>query len=190
MRSLSIILTACVAGGCASYEVDGVAALSVVQPDAPEDVTPFFDDEAGVRLAGNLSRSLITPGFVRGEGGNGLRGNINFSAATYQGNGDSELLIVSPQVGPSFRLSFAGIFAEAGATAGGAWAELSAGGDEDDEISWAARPYLRAGLVSDSFLLGIEGGYELTGLDFGFGQGGEDYENWYVGVLVGLRLSQ
>ncbi len=189
MRELLLIAVVLSLGGCASYELDGVAALSSVQSETPSDVTPFFDDEAGVRLAVNASRSLVTPGFVRGDGGNGLRGNISLSGSTYQGNGDSELTIISPQIGPSFRLSAAGLFAEAGATGGAAIATLDTEVGDDDEFSWAARPYLRAGFVGEWFLVGLEGGYEVTGLDFGFGGAGEDYENWYVGVLVGFRLS-
>lgn len=177
-------------GGCASYELDGFAGYSAVSAEAPSSAEPFFDDDAGLRLAGNASRSLLTPGFLRGEGGNGLRGNINVSGSTYTGDDDSELFILSPQIGPSFRVSAFGLFAEAGATAGGAYATLDAAGDDDSELSWAVRPYLRAGLVSDSFLFGVEGGYERTGLDFGIGGAGEDYENWYVGLIVGIRLTQ
>ena len=185
-----IVLIALPLVGCASYELDGTAAFSSVRADAPDDARPFFDDDAGLRLAANGSRSLFTPGLLRGPGGNGLRGNLNLSYSTYDGGGDSELRVVSPQIGPSFRLSAAGLFAEAGATGGAAIATLDAAGDDDTDFSWAARPYARAGLVRDLFFVGVEGGYELTGLDFGLGSAGEDYENWYVGLLVGVRLTR
>ena len=181
-----LILTA----GCASYEIDGLAGYSSVQADAPESPSPFFDDDAGVRLAVNGSRSLFTPGFVRGDGGNGLRGNVGVSGSTYTGGSDAELFVLSPQIGPSFRLSAAGLFAEAGASGGAAYATLDAEGDDDDQLSWAARPYGRVGIVRDLFFLGVEGGYELTGLDFDLDDAGEDYENWYVGVVLGLRLTR
>ncbi|MEM1010870.1 MAG: hypothetical protein AAGI46_01470 [Planctomycetota bacterium] len=185
----SLPLLVLVASGCASYELDGVAAFSSVQSEAPEDVSPFFDDEAGVRVAVNASRSIATPGLLRGSGGNGLRGNISLSGSRYDGNGDSELTIISPQIGPSFRLSAANLFAEAGATGGAAIATVDTRVGDDDEFTWAARPYLRAGVIGDWFFAGVEGGYEITGLDFGVGPAGEDYENWYVGVLVGFRLT-
>lgn len=189
-RLLCAFVFAWAAGGCASYELEGFAGYSSVQAQAPTGVSPFFDEDAGVRIAGNASRSLITPGFVRGEGGNGLRGNINLSGSTYQGNGDSELFILSPQIGPSFRLSAFGLFAEAGATAGGVYATLDTGTEDESDFSWAVRPYGRVGLVGDTFMFGLEGGYERTGLDFGLGSAGEDYENWYVGLFLGIRLSQ
>lgn len=190
MRYFLLIAITCLVGGCASYELDGLAGYSAVRADAPSGVQPFFDDDAGLRLAANGSRSLFTPGFVRAGGGNGLRGNINVSGSTYTGAGDSELYVVSPQVGPSFRLAPFGFFVEPGLTAGGAYATLDAEGDDDREFSWAVRPYVRAGIVRDFFLLGVEGGYERTGLDFGLGSAGEDYENWYVGLVVGIRLTQ
>jgi len=192
MRLALIPAVALLLGGCASYELDGFVGASTVQSDTPEGVTPFFDDEAGFRVAGNASRSLFTPGFLRGGGGNGLRGNVNLSYARYDGNGDSELSYVSPQIGPSFRLSAFNVFAEGGATGGVAIAQLDGGGGDDDEFSWAARPYARVGYVSDFWFLGLEGGYELTGLDFGGfgGAAGEDYENWYVGAVVGIRLTR
>ena len=176
--------------GCASYEIDGLAGYSSVQADAPNGVRPFFDEDAGFRLAANGSRSFFTPGFLRGEGGSGLRGNINVSGSRYTGGEGSELFVVSPQIGPSFRVAGFGLFAEAGATAGGAYAQLDVGGEDDDEISWAYRPYGRVGIVRDWFTLGVEGGYERTGLDFGLGAAGEDYENWYVGVVLGIRLTK
>lgn len=181
---------ATVATGCASYEIDGFAGYTSVQAESPDGVSPFFDDDAGLRLAANGSRSLVTPGFVRGEGGNGLRGNINVSASRYDGDSGAELLMVSPQIGPSFRLSAAGIFAEAGATAGGVYANIDSDADADGEFSYAYRPYLRGGFVGDTFIFGLEGGYEGTGLDFAFDASGEDYENWYVGAFFGIRLTK
>jgi hypothetical protein len=146
-----------------------------------------------VRFAGNLSRSLVTPGLIRGEGGNGPRINLNLSGSTYEGDNNAELFVLSPQIGPSFRLSGFGLFAEAGATAGAAYASIDLPGDDDEQFSWAVRPYLRAGIVNERLFLGIEGGYERTGLDFdlpGASAAGEDYENWYVGIVAGLRLTQ
>ena len=197
LPSLLCLAATAALGGCASYEIDGVAGYTAVQADAPGGVSPFFDDDSGLRLAANGSRSFLSPGLVRGQGGTSLRGNVNASWATYDadtGADDADLNVYSVQLGPSFRLSGFGLFAEAGATAGGAYATLDAVGDDDDQFSWAARPYVRAGIVRDLFLVGIEGGYELTGLDFDLdgagGRGGEDYENWYVGLLVGIRLTR
>ena len=188
--SLLMLPLVAAAAGCASYEVDGLAGLSVVSADVPGGVEPFIDDDAGLRLAANGSRSLLTPGFVRGGGGNGLRGNVNLSASRYGGDDDSELLVVSPQVGPSFRLSGFGLFAEAGATAGAAYADLDSDAGSDDQFSYAARPYGRVGLVGDRLIFAVEGGYEVTGLDFDLRRAGEDYENFYVGAVLGLRITR
>ncbi|MEL7238405.1 MAG: hypothetical protein AAGK78_06045, partial [Planctomycetota bacterium] len=175
---------------CASYEADGFVGFSSVRADAPSGLDPFFDDEAGVRFAGNASRSLFVPRILRGNGGNGLRGNINFSAATFQGENDSQLTVFSPQIGPSFRVSAFGLFGEVGATGGAAIGELDSDVEDDNDFSYAYRPYGRVGVVGDTFLFGVEGGYEATGLDFAFSEAGDDYENWYAGFFVGFRLTK
>lgn len=173
------LLTLCgIVAGCGSksYELDGLAAFSRVDID---DV----DQADGYRLAGNLSRTLITPGFVRGEHGNGLRINANVAQSTY----DSENYeIFSPQIGPSFRLAIGGdnaVYVEPGVTAGAAFGEL----EGDREFSWVARPYARLGYITDRFLVGVEGGYQYADLQFDLG---EDPHEWYVGAFIGIRLSQ
>lgn len=170
---LPALLTGC---GSKSYELDGLAAFSRVDIDDGEQAD-------GYRLAGNLSRTLVTPGFLRGEHGNGLRINANVAQSTYDSDGYE---VLSPQIGPSFRLAIGGdnaVYVEPGITAGGAFAEL--GGDE--EFSWAARPYARLGYVTARFLIGVEGGYQYADLQFDLGS---DPNEWYVGAFIGIRLSQ
>lgn len=173
LLTLAGMLTGC---GSRAYELDGLAAFSRVDID---DV----DQADGYRLAGNLSRTLITPGFVRGGHGNGLRINANLAQSTYD---NEDYQVFSPQIGPSFRLAIGGdnaVYIEPGITAGAAFAEL----DGDNEFSWAARPYARLGYVTDRFLVGLEGGYQYADLQFDLGS---DPNDWYVGAFIGIRLSQ
>ena len=165
-------------GGCGSksYELDGLAAFTRVDVDDA-------DQADGYRLAGNLSRTLITPAFLRGGHGNGLRINANVSQSTYD---QEDYEVLSPQIGPSFRLALGSdnaVYVEPGITAGGAFAEF----EGDDEFSWAARPYLRLGYVTDRFILGAEGGYQYADLEFDLGA---DPQDWYIGVFLGVRLSR
>lgn len=170
---LPVLLAGC---GSKSYELDGLAAFSRVDIDNVEQAD-------GYRLAGNLSRTLITPGVLRGEHGNGLRINANVAQSTYD---NEEYEVFSPQIGPSFRIPigmYSGLYVEPGITAGAAFGEL----DGDDEFSWAARPYARLGYVTDRFLIGLEGGYQYADLQFDLG---EDPNDWYIGAFIGIRLSQ
>jgi hypothetical protein len=209
---LFALLTSCI-GGCASYEIDATAGYSRLLAEAPQGAEAFLEDANGVRVAANASRSFFTPGFLRGPGGNGPRGNVNLSYSgfvrdldgeqvgapvTTVAEGDASYEAVALQVGPSFRLSLAGFFVEPGITGGGVFGGADAdfrtlsGGNFDDsetEFSWIFRPYVRAGFVGDRFLLGLEGGYERSGLDPGVGPGDAD-EAWYVSVLLGLRLTR
>ena len=63
----------------------------------------------------------------------------------------------------------------------------SDGDDYETELSWAVAPYLRLGYAADSVSIGVEGGYQFTGLEFDDGLG-ERPEEWYVGLFLGVRL--
>ncbi len=165
------VVVGSVAGCGSSTEIDGLAAFTRV------DVNDVGQSD-GVRLAGNLSQTLLTPGFLRGEGGNGLRLNANVA---YSDHSDDEFTVWSPQIGPSFRLGVGGLYVEPGVTVGGAFAELG----DDTEASWAVRPYGRVGLASDMFIVGVEGGYQYSNLEFDFG---DDPQAWYIGGYFGIRL--
>lgn len=212
--TVALLLALLLVGGCASYEVDALVGYARAEADAPRDAQALLDDEGGVRVAGNFSRSLVTPGFVRGKGGTSLRANVNLAGQRFErdlggiavgspaataASGEATLETISPQIGPSFRVALDRFYVEPGLTGGLIYGDLQADytvagsgtpvrGDDQD-ISWAYRPYVRVGYASDLFVIALEGGYEATGLDFDVGPG-DNGEGWYAGVVVGLRLTR
>ena len=212
-RPLLSILLALPLAGCAAYEVDAVGAYANASPYGGGGEGAFIDETDGFRVAGSLSRSFVVPGLLRGKGGNGPRlklavgstsasrdlGGVGIGEpAQTAADGDADLWILTPQAGASFRLSAFNWFVEPGVAGGGAYGRLNAdyvndngvGVNADDtEISYSYRPYLRLGRVGPRLILAVEGGYEQTGLDFDVGTG-DDYGSWYVGGVVGLRLTR
>jgi len=121
----------------------------------------------------------------------------------------ADLLLVTPQLTGSYRQYFPfdrrdnGLFVEPGVGVGPAFGFLSFGeqlefGDDvlatevdstEDDASWGVQPYLRAGFAGEKVLIGAEGGYLVTGLDFDDDLGA-DASQWYVGIVVAARLGR
>ncbi len=205
-----LLLIALPLTGCAAYEVDGFGGYANVNAEGGG---AFIDDTDGYRLAGNISRSFVVPGLLRGKGGNGPRLGLGLSStsadrdlagvsvgepAQTASSGDADLWLLSPQASASVRLSAFKWFVEPGIAGGGTYGELNADyvnnsgnnvSADDTAFSYSYRPYVRLGRVGPRLILAVEGGYEQTGLDFDVGTG-DDYSQWYVGGVVGLRLTR
>lgn len=117
------------------------------------------------------------------------------------------LSLVTPQLVFSYRqmlggdADFGGLFLEPGIGGGLAIGTLSFGSefefgndpigrdisDYETELSFGVQPFLRFGYDSGSLLVGAEGGYLWTGLNFEDDLG-RDVDEWYVGFFLGVKL--
>ena len=64
------------------------------------------------------------------------------------------------------------------------------GSDIDEsqtEVSYVLNPFMRGGYTSGQFAIGLEGGYQWTGLEFDDDLG-VDAREWYLGLFFGFRL--
>lgn len=120
-----------------------------------------------------------------------------------------DLGLLTPQFVASYRQIFGdpedggGAFVEPGLGLGLTIATLSFGSDlefgdrpigtdiddRETEVGLSLNPFLRGGYATGPLLIGLEGGYQWTSLEFDDALGGDPRE-WYVGVFFGVQLGE
>ena len=117
----------------------------------------------------------------------------------------ADLLLITPQATASYRQVFGdrrrGVFIEPGVGVGVTVAEMLFGsefqfgddpvgvdyGEDEWEFGFSVSPFLRGGLVLDRLLIGVEGGYQWSFLEFDAPLGADPSE-WYAGAFIAIKL--
>jgi len=61
--------------------------------------------------------------------------------------------------------------------------------ETETELGMSLNPFLRGGWTNGRLLIGVEGGYQWTSLEFDDDLGSDPAE-WYVGIFFGMQLGQ
>lgn len=193
------------------------AGYAQVELDEQDGFEPFFDQSGGGRIALGIDAPLTTTddnGSGPRLGGRfsasmyreDLGDRIVAGEPLLEIEEFADLAILVPQVTLSYRQLLGepqrtAAFLEPGVGLGLAIGVLSFGSDLEfgdqvigrdiddtqSEVGYALNPFLRGGLAFDRLLVGLEGGYQWTGLEFDDSLG-ENPSEWYIGVFLALRL--
>lgn len=117
----------------------------------------------------------------------------------------ADLLLITPQATASYRQVFGsrrqGAFIEPGVGVGVTIAEMLFGsefqfgddpigveyGEDEWEFGLSVSPFVRGGLMLDRVLIGVEGGYQWSFLEFDAPLGADPSE-WYAGLFIAIKL--
>lgn len=173
---------------------DGVRAAFAA--DVPVAGSP---NGSGFRLGGRLSMSSFTEDL----GDRTVAGEPDLEIEEFL-----DLTIFAPQFVASYRQLIGdphdggAAFIEPGLGVGLAVAMMTSGsrltfgdsivgsdvGDTDTELGVSLNPFVRGGYAWSRFLLGLEGGYEWSSVEFE--DLGSDPTQWYVGLFFAMRIGE
>jgi hypothetical protein len=154
---------------------------------------------SGFRLGGRLSMSSFTEDLgdrtVAGEPDLEIEEFLDLTMFTPQFVASYRQLIGDPQDGGAG-------FIEPGVGLGLALAIMTSGshltfgdsivgsdvGDTETEIGISLNPFVRGGFAWSRFLIGLEGGYEWSSVEFE--DLGSDPRQWYLGLFFGVRVGE